>query len=118
MCKAYGIQAIDSVFSDVGDAEGLKKTVLESKTLGFEGMGCIHPRQIRVIHEGYSPTEEEIQKAKAIVTAFEKAEQEGSGVVSLGTKMIDAPVVERARQTIGSAVLLGKLSEDWRDDHE
>ncbi len=118
VCKAHGIQAIDSVFSDVGDTEALKQTVQRSKALGFEGMGCIHPRQIRVIHEGYSPDEDEIHRAKAIVTAFEQATEEGKGVVSLGTKMIDAPVVERAQQSIASAIQLGKLPQNWRAHHE
>lgn len=118
VCKAHGIQTIDSVFSDVGDSEALKQTVLRSKSLGFEGMGCIHPRQIRIIHDGYSPDEQEINKAMAIVIAFERDTKEGIGVVSLGTKMIDAPVVDRAQQTIASAILLGKLSENWRVNYE
>jgi citrate lyase subunit beta/citryl-CoA lyase len=100
VCKAYGIQAIDSVFSDVGNPEGLRQTIAASKALGFEGMGCIHPKQIPIIHEGYAPDDQEVEKAKRIVAAFIKAEKEGLGVVALGTKMIDAPVVERARQTI------------------
>ena len=54
-CKATGIQAIDSVYSDVGDEDGLKENVRKSKAIGFEGMGCIHPRQIRIVREGYAP---------------------------------------------------------------
>jgi citrate lyase subunit beta/citryl-CoA lyase len=111
--KASGIQPIDSVFSEVSDIEALKKNIAVSKSLGFEGMGCIHPRQIPVIKQGFIPTPEEIEKAKKIVAAFSKAEQEGLGVVSLGTKMIDAPVVIRARKTIDLAVSLGLLSGDW-----
>ena len=53
--KAAGVQPIDSVFSDVGDIEGLVQNVLKSRALGFEGMGCIHPRQIRIINKGYAP---------------------------------------------------------------
>ena len=98
--KAAGIQAIDTVFSDVGDMEGLHQSVLEAKSLGFEGKGCIHPRQIQVVHKGFTPTQEEIDKAKKIVTAFEEAEKKGLGVVSLGSKMIDAPVVKRAQRTL------------------
>lgn len=98
--RAAGIQAIDSVFSDVADMEALKKVVAESKSLGFEGMGCIHPRQIKVIHENYAPNEMEIEKARKIVAAFEEAEAKGLGVVSLGTKMIDPPVVKRAIKTL------------------
>ncbi len=115
-CKAAGIQAIDSVFSDVADMEALKETVIRSKALGFDGMGCIHPRQIRVIHENYAPDTAEIEKAMKIVNAFIQASAKGLGVVSLGTKMIDPPVVKRAQKLIDLAVTMGKLSPDWHDE--
>jgi citrate lyase subunit beta/citryl-CoA lyase len=115
-CKAAGIQAIDSVFSDIADMEALKDNVIRSKALGFDGMGCIHPRQIRVIHENYAPDEVEIEKAKKIVNAFIEATAKGLGVVSLGTKMIDPPVVKRAQKLIDLAITLGKLSPEWHDE--
>ena len=115
-CRAAGIQPIDSVFSDVSDMEALKETVLRSKALGFDGMGCIHPRQIKVIHDNFAPAQKEIDKAKKIVNAFMEAQEKGLGVVSLGTKMIDAPVVKRAQNTINLAVNMGKLSKNWRDE--
>jgi citrate lyase subunit beta/citryl-CoA lyase len=74
----------------------LKENVLASKALGFDGMGCIHPRQIKVIHEAFAPSEEEIEKARKIVEAFKEAEAKGLGVVAVGSKMIDPPVVKRA----------------------
>ena len=114
--KAAGIQPIDSVFSDVGDIDGLRQSVKVSKALGFEGMGCIHPRQIQVIRQGFSPDAEEIEKSVKIVIAFERAKEKGMGVVALGTRMIDAPVVVRAQKTLDLAVRLGKLSADWRRD--
>jgi len=98
--KAAHIQAIDTVFSDVNDMDGLRAGVLEAKSLGFEGKGCIHPRQIKVVHDAFAPTEEEIEKAKKIVAAFDEARKKGLGVVSLGSKMIDPPVVKRAEQTL------------------
>jgi citrate lyase subunit beta/citryl-CoA lyase len=116
--RAAGIQPIDSVFSDVGDMEGLRQNVIRSKSLGFDGMGCIHPRQIRVIHEAFAPAPEEIDKAKKIVFAFHKAEEQGLGVVALGTKMIDPPVVKRALNTINLAVKMNKLEENWRETYE
>ena len=112
--KAAGIQAIDTVFSDVADMEGLRQSVIEAKSLGFEGKGCIHPRQIKVVHEAFAPTAEEIEKAKKIVLAFEDAEKKGLGVVSLGSKMIDPPVVKRAQRTINLALLNNQISKDWR----
>ncbi len=110
---AAGIQAIDSVYSDVSDMEGLAENVKTSKSLGFTGMGCIHPRQVRVIHEHYAPDQVEIDKAKKIYLAFKEAEEKGLGVVSLGTKMIDAPVVKRAEKVIKLAVETGKLDKGW-----
>jgi citrate lyase subunit beta/citryl-CoA lyase len=117
-CKAVGIQAIDSVFSDVSDMEALKNNVLRSKALGFDGMGCIHPRQISVIHQHFAPDAEEIEKAKKIIHAYMMAQEKGLGVVSLGSKMIDAPVVKRAEKTIQLAVSMGKLSANWREEFE
>ncbi len=116
--RAAGIQPIDSVFSDVGDMEGLRQNVLRSKALGFDGMGCIHPRQIVVIHETFAPTPDEIEKAKKIVFAFHKAQEKGLGVVALGTKMIDPPVVKRALNTINLALKMNKLAENWRESYE
>ena len=114
--KAAKIQAIDTVFSDVSDMEGLRESVLEAKSLGFEGKGCIHPRQIKVINESFLPTQKEIEKAKKIVIAFEDAESKGIGVVSLGSKMIDAPVVKRARKVVKLAEENNLLSKDWRKE--
>ncbi len=76
-CKAARIQAIDSVYSDVGNMEGLKETVLRSKALGFNGMGCIHPRQIAVIHEYFAPDDKDIEKAKKIYNALLKLQKKG-----------------------------------------
>ena len=104
---AAGVQAIDSVYSDVADMEGLKRWGENSRALGFEGMGCIHPGQIPVIHAAFAPSATEIEKAQKIVGAFEEAQQRGAGVVSLGSKMIDPPVVERALKLVARAKAMG-----------
>lgn len=117
-CKAAGIQAIDSVFSDVGDSEGLMENVRKSKALGFDGMGCIHPRQIRIIHDNFAPEEDEIKRAQRIVIAFEHATRKGLGVVSLGTKMIDPPVVKRAEKIVKLATDLKIIVKNWRDSYD
>jgi len=113
--RAAGVQAIDSVFSDVSNMEALAENVKASKGLGFDGMGCIHPRQIEVIHQNFAPEEKEIEKAKKIFLAFQEAEAKGLGVVSLGSKMIDAPVVKRAQNTIRTAINTGKLDKNWSE---
>lgn len=101
--RAAGVQPIDSVFSDVGDLEGLRASVREARELGFEGKGCIHPRQIRVIHEAFAPSPEELDRARRIVAAFADAQARGLGAVALGSKMIDPPIVRRAEQLVRQA---------------
>lgn len=107
--RAAGVQPIDTVFSDVGDEEGLRQSVLEAKALGFDGKGCIHPRQIPIVHKAFAPDSIEIAKAKKIVAAFEEATRLGLGVVSLGTKMIDPPVVKRALRVMELAKAAGVI---------
>jgi len=107
---AAGVQAIDSVFGDVGDMDGLRRWGEASRAMGFEGMGCIHPGQIRVIHDAFRPTPAEIEKAQKIVAAFEEAQKKGAAVVSLGSKMIDPPVVQRALKLVERARAMGAIS--------
>ncbi len=108
--RAAGVQAIDSVFSDVVDVDGLRRWAEASRAAGFEGMGCIHPGQIRVIHEAFQPTAVEIEKAQKVVAAFEEAQGKGLAVVSLGSKMIDPPVVQRALKLVERAKAMGVIS--------
>ena len=74
-------------------------------------MGCIHPRQVRPIHEAFAPSPAEIEKALKIVAAFEEAESMGLGVVSLGTRMVDPPVVLRAQRLVAVARKAGLIEE-------
>src|SRR5882762_1562794 len=108
--RAAGVQAIDSVFSDVADMDGLRSWGESSRAMGFEGMGCIHPGQIRVVHEAFQPTALEIEKAQKVVAAFEEAQNKGLAVVSLGSKMIDPPVVQRALKLVERAKAMGVIS--------
>lgn len=107
--KAAGVQAIDSVYGDVSDLEGLFAWGERARNMGYEGMGCIHPRQIEVIHRAFAPSEVEINKALRIVGAFEEAKAKGLGVISLGSKMIDPPVVNRALKLVAQARNMGLL---------
>jgi citrate lyase subunit beta / citryl-CoA lyase len=109
--RAAGVQAIDSVYGDVQDEAGLRAWGMAARGLGFSGMGCVHPRQIRILHEVFAPAADEIEKALRIVAAFREAEARGLGVVSLGSKMVDPPVVLRARRLVEAARALGLLTE-------
>jgi citrate lyase subunit beta/citryl-CoA lyase len=94
--KASRIDVIDTVFPDVNDEEGLRKETEYSKKIGFTGKAVINPRQIDIIHEVFTPTEEEIRKAYRIVKEFRTNSAAGIGVFAIDGKMIDAPVVSRA----------------------
>jgi len=105
--RASGVQAIDSVYGDVGDMDGLRRWGEMSRGLGFEGMGCIHPLQIPVVHQAFAPSPAEIERALKVVAAFEEAQQRGLSVVSLGSKMVDPPVVNRALKLVERAKQMG-----------
>lgn len=107
---AAGVQAIDSVFGDVGDMEGLRLWALNSRAMGFEGMGCVHPSQVPIIHDAFAPSTAEVERARRIVAAYDEAQEKGVGVVSLGSKMIDPPVVERALKLMTRSRSMGKVS--------
>ena len=112
--RAASLQAIDSVYGDVGDMEGLLSWGRNARGMGFEGMGCVHPLQISVIHEAFAPSTLEIEKALKIVVAYEDAKKRGVGVVSLGSKMIDPPVVNRALKLVERAEQMGLVTDELR----
>jgi citrate lyase subunit beta/citryl-CoA lyase len=98
--RAAGIQPLASVFPDVESADGMFAYATRARKMGFEGVGCIHPRQIRPAHDAFTPSADEMEHASAIVTGFEQALADGLGAVRVNGKMIDAPVYERARRTL------------------
>ena len=110
--RAAGIDALDTVFSNLNDMETFRREVEYIKTLGFDGKSIINPRQIEVVNEVFTPTEKDIEKAKAIVAAIKEAEKKGSGEIALNGKMIDRPVVIRAERTITLAKAAGLLTEE------
>jgi citrate lyase subunit beta/citryl-CoA lyase len=114
--RAAGVQPIASVFSDIADAEALARYVQRERGLGFDGIGCIHPRQIPVVHREMTPTEAEAERAVRIVRAAREAEAHGLGAVAVGSKMVDPPVVKQAFRTVQLAVAGGVLSGDWDTD--
>ncbi len=108
-CRAMKVDSIDTPFTDTNDFEGLSKDTFKAKSLGFTGKAAINPRQIDTIHSVYAPTSEEVKYAKRVLEAMEEAEKEGKGVFSLDGKMVDAPVINRAKNTVELAKLLGLI---------
>ncbi|MBE2295024.1 MAG: citrate lyase subunit beta [Phycisphaerales bacterium] len=111
-CRAADIQAIDTVWADASDQEGFRRECEHIKVLGFDGKSLINPRQIDVLHEVLAPKPDEIDYALQVVDAIKGAREQGTGVVSLGGKMIDAPVVARAVRVLLSAKSLGLVDTD------
>jgi len=102
-CRAAKIDAIDTPYSDIDNLECLKKDAKRAKRLGFDGKALISPKQINIVNQIFSPTAAEIDWAKRVVRAIDKAEKNGKGVISLDGKMIDAPIVNRAKRIINIA---------------
>jgi len=92
--------AFDGIWPDIDDAAGLRADSLRARRLGFAGKTLIHPGQIAVVNEVFSPSDAEVDEARRVVRAFDEALGRGSGAVALGGQMLDAPVVERARRVL------------------
>jgi citrate lyase subunit beta / citryl-CoA lyase len=101
--RAAGVQPLGSVFSSVDDTEGLRAYAQSASRMGFAGVGCIHPRQVRIVHEAFVPSEAEVRQATEIVSRYEAALAGGSSVLSVQGTMVDAPVVARARKVLDRA---------------
>lgn len=110
--RAAGISAIDTVFSDVEDAEGFVKEVALIRQLGFDGKSIVNPRQIAPVHAAFTPDAKEIAHARRIIEAMEEGTRKGSGVVSLHGRMVDRPVVLRAERTLMMARAGGVLFDE------
>ena len=106
-----GIYCFDTVYSDVNNMEGFKQEVQFIKDLGFDGKSCIHPKQVRAVHEIYTPTQKEIEKALRVINGAKEAEAKGSGVISVDGKMVDAPIIARAYRVLELAKASGAYRE-------
>lgn len=105
--KSAGIQAIDTIFSDVSDMEALRRETELVKRLGYTAKCMVNPRQIDVIHEVFAPKQEEVDYALQVIDAIKRARQMGTGVIALGGKMVDAPVAKRAARVLRTAYAHG-----------
>ena len=114
--KAAGVQAIDSIFADAGDMEGLRLETELVKRLGFTGKSLVNPRQIEVVHEVFRPKQQEIDEALEVMEAIARAREMGTGVISLRGRMVDAPVVRRAARILQTAVAFGMIAYELTDE--
>ena len=110
--RAAGVDVYDTPFTDVNDDAGIVTDATLAKALGFTGKASISPRHVEVINQVFSPTQKDIDYAYAVMDAIELAARQGKGAIALHGKMIDAPIVARARQTIAMAEALGLSRED------
>ncbi|KYZ75295.1 citrate lyase subunit beta [Anaerosporomusa subterranea] len=110
--REAGIQAIDSVFSDLRDEQTFLAEVELAKELGFDGKSCVNPRQIDIIHQVYTPSEKEIDYAHRVLAAYKDALTKNSGVIALNGKMIDAPMVIRAERVLANARSAGVYQKE------
>lgn len=107
VARACGIQVIDTVFTNVDDEAGFKQEVSLIKQLGFDGKSVIHPRQIAIVHQVFTPNSAEIEQAERVLAASADARRRGLGVIALDGKMIDAPIIDRARLVLERAIAAG-----------
>ena len=111
--RAAGVEVYDTPFTDVNDDEGIVEDALTAKSFGFSGKSSISPRHVAAINRVFSPSQEEIEYAYEVLDAIALAKQQGKGAIALRGKMIDAPIVSRAKRTIAMAEALG-LAEEGR----
>ena len=110
--RAAGIDALDTVFSNLNDMEAFRNEVELIKRMGFDGKSIINPRQIEIINEVFAPKEKDIEKARTTLAAIKEAAEKGSGVIAVNGKMVDRPVVIRAQRTIDLAIASGILTKE------
>ncbi|MDE6392069.1 MAG: citrate (pro-3S)-lyase subunit beta [Muribaculaceae bacterium] len=109
--RAAGIDALDTVYSNLNDMETFRQEVEFIHRLGFDGKSIINPRQIEIVNEVFAPSEKAIEKARTIIAAIKEAEKKGSGVIAVNGKMVDRPVVIRAQRVIELAKASGIIKE-------
>ena len=108
-CAANDLQAIDMVFIDFRDNDGLRLEAEQGAGFGFSGKQIIHPNQVAAVQEAYTPSDESIEYAKRIVESFEASQREGKGAYALDGKMIDMPLLKNAQKVLDRARAAGKL---------
>jgi len=97
---AAHVQAVDGVWTDLKDTEGMRRHALQARRLGMSGISIIHPGQIDAANAAFTPTREEMEYAGEVLQAFEAARARGDGAIALRGQLLDYPIVDRARQSV------------------
>jgi malyl-CoA/(S)-citramalyl-CoA lyase len=113
-CRAYGLRPIDGPFGDFGDPEGYICAANRAAVLGYEGKWAIHPSQIEPANQVFTPSAEEVTKAKRIIEAMAQASKEGRGAVSLDGRLIDIASIRMAQALIAKADAITASSRSFR----
>ncbi|MGE5641608.1 MAG: HpcH/HpaI aldolase/citrate lyase family protein, partial [Byssovorax cruenta] len=108
-CAANDLQAIDMVFIDFRDEEGLRAEAEQGAGFGFSGKQIIHPNQVAVVQEAFTPSEEAIRYAVRVIETFEESQHQGIGAYALDGKMIDMPLLKNAQKVLDRARAAGKI---------
>jgi len=107
-CRAYGLRAVDGPFGDFNDPEGYTLAAKRGAALGIEGKWAIHPSQIALANDVFTPPPTEVERARQILDALDQAAKEGRGAAQLGGKMIDAASARMAQNVVNTADAIGK----------
>jgi len=110
--RAYGLDILDGVYNDLGNAEGFAAECRQARDLGFDGKTLIHPRQIEPCNEAFSPTDDEVKTARRLIAAFDQPENRDKGVIQIDGRMVERLHAEMARRTVAIADAIAKRTSD------
>jgi citrate lyase subunit beta/citryl-CoA lyase len=108
--RIHGIEILDGVYNDIGNADGFIKECAQGVELGFDGKTLIHPSQIEPCNQAFSPSKAEVDQARIMIAAFDLPENKGKGVVSIDGRMVERLHAEMARRTVAIAEAIGRGS--------
>jgi citrate lyase subunit beta/citryl-CoA lyase len=106
--RSYGIDILDGVYNDIGNADGFANECAQGVELGFDGKTLIHPSQIEPCNKAFSPSQAEVEQARKMIAAFDLPENKGKGVVSIDGRMVERLHADMARRTVAIAAAIAQ----------
>ena len=108
--RAAGVDVLDGVYNDVRDLEGFSAECRQGAELGFDGKTLVHPGQVEIANRAWAPSEDDVEHARRVIAAFEQAQREGRGVVTVDGRMVENLHVDEARRTLATAEAVAALA--------